>query len=264
MIKIPPQSTPLPVAKETAHVGNETARKLKLKHATQAFESIFIEQMLKSMRSTSFSPKEEDGFGKDIMMQMADEGVSKQLAKSGMIGIGDLLYRNLEKRLALEQANGSDAADLKVSRYIPRAVPQEPDATSVSRASGDWRDKYHDLIVEAAKQNDLPPQLVEAVIAAESNGKPDAVSRMGALGLMQLMPDTARVVGVSDPLDPQQNISGGARYLRQMLDRFDDLRQALAAYNAGPTTVERHGGVPPIRETQAYVDRIISDISNDK
>ena len=106
-------------------------------------------------------------------------------------------------------------------------------------------------------------ELLEAVIAAESSGNPRAVSRKGALGLMQLMPDTARVVGVSDPLDPQQNIKGGARYLRRMLDRFGDLRQALAAYNAGPTTVERHGGVPPISETEAYVDRIISDISND-
>jgi soluble lytic murein transglycosylase-like protein len=99
---------------------------------------------------------------------------------------------------------------------------------------------------------------VKAVIAAESNFDPEAVSRAGAQGLMQLMPHTAAKLGVDDPLRPIENVRGGARYLREMLDRYRDLSVALAAYNAGPRAVDRHGGVPPYRETQDYVRRVLT------
>ncbi|ACX52402.1 Lytic transglycosylase catalytic [Ammonifex degensii KC4] len=110
--------------------------------------------------------------------------------------------------------------------------------------------------VEARLQ--LPPGLVEAVARAESGLNPRAVSRAGAMGLMQLMPGTARALGVTDPFDPVQNVEAGARYLRQLLDRFGgDLRLALAAYNAGPGAVERYRGIPPYPETQAYVEKVL-------
>jgi len=116
---------------------------------------------------------------------------------------------------------------------------------------------FADLIHNAAHRQGVDPALVQSVIHVESCFDPQAVSRVGAHGLMQLMPATAADLGVTDRFDPAQNIDGGTRYLAAMLDRFEgDLDLALAAYNAGPGAVERHGGVPPFRETQNYIQRI--------
>jgi len=117
---------------------------------------------------------------------------------------------------------------------------------------------YDGLIGLTAREHQLQPALVKAVIAAESNFDPDAVSRKGAQGLMQLMPETAAALGVADPLHPLENVRGGSRYLRLMIDRYGDLERALAAYNAGPTAVDHYGGVPPYPETRDYVRRVLT------
>ena len=115
------------------------------------------------------------------------------------------------------------------------------------------------VIRKAARRYRLEPALVKAVIRAESNFEPKVVSHAGAIGLMQLMPQTARAMGVRDPREPRENILGGSRYLRRMIDRYDgDLRLALAAYNAGPAAVDRYRGIPPYRETQTYVTRVLA------
>jgi soluble lytic murein transglycosylase-like protein len=113
-------------------------------------------------------------------------------------------------------------------------------------------------ISAAAARNGVDPGLLSGLIRAESNFNPNATSPAGAQGLAQLMPGTAAGLGVTNPLDPVQSIEGGARYLRQQLDRFGgDATKALAAYNAGPGAVERFGGVPPYEETQNYVRRVL-------
>jgi len=114
------------------------------------------------------------------------------------------------------------------------------------------------VIGPAANKYGLDPGLVAAVIWAESSGDPNAVSNRGAKGLMQLMPATARELGVTDVLDPRQNVDGGSRYLRRMIDDHEgDLSLALAAYNAGPDAVRKYGGVPPYRETKDYVGKVM-------
>jgi soluble lytic murein transglycosylase-like protein len=120
---------------------------------------------------------------------------------------------------------------------------------------------YAPIVADLARRYDLSPRLIAAVVWQESRWRHDAVSNKGARGLAQLMPATARALGV-DPADPRANLEGGARYLRQMLDLFDgDVERALAAYNAGPGRVMKAGGVPAIPETQAYVASIVNRLS---
>ena len=117
-----------------------------------------------------------------------------------------------------------------------------------------------DLITAAGAQHHIDADLLASVIRAESGGRANAVSRTGARGLMQLMPGTARTLGVQDSFNPGQNINGGAAYLDQLLTRYhDDIKLALAAYNAGPGAVDRYHGVPPYRETRAYVARVVNE-----
>jgi len=119
---------------------------------------------------------------------------------------------------------------------------------------------YADLILSAARRHGMDPLLVASVIAAESSFDARAVSRKQARGLMQLMPETAARFAVADVFDPRQNIEAGTRYLRELLDRFqENHRLALAAYHAGPERIEQHRGVPPFPETEAYVARVLDD-----
>jgi|GEM_PF-1947695 len=120
------------------------------------------------------------------------------------------------------------------------------------------------LIERHARRSGLDPRLVRSVVQTESAYDAHAVSRKGAMGLMQLMPATARELGVRYPFDPDDNVRAGTTYLRRLLDRYQGrVRLALAAYNAGPAAVDRHGGVPPFRETRAYIARVLRLLASD-
>jgi soluble lytic murein transglycosylase-like protein len=162
-----------------------------------------------------------------------------------------------------------DDGDVSVQQAAPLAeVPAEaavvPDyaVADAARHAAAVPDAYAAKVAELAARFDLSPALIEAVVWQESRWHAGAVSPVGARGLAQLMPGTAREMGV-DANDPYANLEGGARYLREQLDRFDgDLEKALAAYNAGPGRVESAGGVPQIRETQTYVAAIMGRLSD--
>ena len=124
---------------------------------------------------------------------------------------------------------------------------------------------YDDVIAEAAVKHDLSFYLIKALIHVESYFNPYAVSKKGALGLMQIMPENLETLNIDHPFDPRENVMGGASYLKNMLKRFDGkLELALAAYNAGPTVVEKYSAVPPFRETQEYVQRVLKQFKQYK
>jgi hypothetical protein len=135
------------------------------------------------------------------------------------------------------------------------------DKVSLNRKKAEalTRPDFSSYVYQAAAKYDLEPELINAVITTESNGNHRAVSRKGAKGLMQLMPATANDLNVMNPFNPEENIEGGTRYLKQLLERFDgNLTLALAAYNSGPKMVEKYGAVPPISETRQYVKKVFS------
>ena len=140
-------------------------------------------------------------------------------------------------------------ADVKSPASLYR-IPRGGDDVGLRRAN---EIRFEALIDKASANFGVASSLVKAVVKAESGFNERAVSGAGAIGLMQLMPGTARSLGVVDPYDPEQNIDAGVDYLSRQLERFDSVPLALAAYNAGPNAVSRYGGIPPYQETRAYV-----------
>jgi soluble lytic murein transglycosylase-like protein len=154
--------------------------------------------------------------------------------------------------LALKGGGEVGVAAAELRGVVPDEVLEEVEAPA--SAGNDLAA----LIVAAARRHHLDPELVRAVVSVESGFRPDAVSPKGAQGLMQLMPATARSLGVKDAFDPADNVDGGVRYLRALIDRYDgDVKRALAAYNAGIGAVARHGGIPPYPETLVYVSKVL-------
>ena len=165
----------------------------------------------------------------------------------GLCCLGDLrVQKDANGNWVVANTRGHGQA---ASRVLPKARAAAPAA----RSSEAW-----DHIQDASLQYGLDPDLVAAVVRTESGFRTHAVSPKGAMGLMQLMPSTARLLGVEDAFNGRDNIFGGCRYLRSLIDRFEgDLKLALAAYNAGPEAVSRHNGVPPYPETQNYVRQVM-------
>jgi soluble lytic murein transglycosylase-like protein len=154
-------------------------------------------------------------------------------------------------------AAGPNFSGPEFGTAIAAAARDHPDPSTHETASAS-RGQIQQYISEGAAIAGVDPALVEAIVENESGFNPGATSSAGARGLMQLMPQTAQSLGVIDPYDPAENVRGGARYLRSLLDRFGSVELAVAAYNAGPSAVARYRGVPPFEQTRNYVRNVLT------
>lgn len=229
--------------------------KAKIAEAAKEFEAVFLSYMLRSMRS-SLKTNEMfgDSFGGDMMEGMFDMELAKHMSSGKNFGLSEMLYRKLTgEELSPSGVPGTGSAP----RVVPPPVVGPEPASPPAGAPESRLEPFEGMIRDAAAEHGVDPALIKALIMSESSGRPAVESNRSAKGLMQLMDSTAADMGVQDIWDPRQNILGGTKYLRMLMDRFDgNLRLALASYNAGPATVERYGGIPPYRETRDYVERV--------
>jgi len=160
------------------------------------------------------------------------------------------------------EIDAEQVVHFEMEEYVPPASVPARAPLPVAEPKAEMPADMQVLIAQAADNHGLPREFVQSVVAAESAYKTDAVSSKGAIGLMQLMPGTARELG-ADPRDPQQNVDAGTRYLRELLVKYGHHPElALAAYNAGPGAVDRYRGIPPYRETRTYVQRVLKKYNN--
>jgi Rod binding domain-containing protein len=260
------------------------------------FESMFLSNMYKAMRKSTLAEGNEltkASPGREIFTEMLDNtyaGMSaknpltagEQGMKNAMSGISNSLaaqvYRSLSRqageqpvgapnalakiampRFDATTAKGAEKADMfSTAPFLAKLINQRARSGQPTAVSALSDEKLDPIVNLASKTHDVPANLIKSVIKAESNNQPLAVSGAGAKGLMQLMDSTARDLGVRNVFNAGENVLAGTKYLKQMLSRFGgDETKALAAYNAGPSVVERYKGVPPYEETKAYVERVL-------
>ncbi|HEX3019170.1 MAG TPA: transglycosylase SLT domain-containing protein [Chitinispirillaceae bacterium] len=233
----------------------------QLKKVAQDFESLFSSMMLRAMRKTvGENPLIPMGMGEKIYTEMLDDEYAKMLSTRSSLGLSDLVFKELMRsqndQYSLDQLKNLGTRDFPMidRSFTPTANPLKNDFYSgISRTK-----KWDSIISQKAEKYGVDKDLVCAVIAQESGGNPYAISRAGAKGLMQLMDQTASELGISHPFNPSENIEGGVKYLREMLDQFGgDEKLALASYNAGPAAVKKYKGIPPYPETVGYVDSVL-------
>ena len=221
----------------------------KLRKACSDFQATLLGYMLKTMRkSVPRSNLLGNGYGGEIFTDLFDMKVAESISASSGFGMDRMLFKQLAP-----QALGKNWKD-ELGDFI-----LQPHGNVVHVSDSQTKTSPYDLWIRSAgRKYNIAPILINTIIEAESAGDYRAVSAKGAKGLMQLMDSTAVRLGVKDPFDPRQNIDGGVRYLRELLDRYGgNLKLALAAYNAGPAAVDRYNNIPPYPETREYVKGIL-------
>ena len=246
------------------------AEKTELAKAARGFEAIFVNMMMKEMKAGQLEDEKDGdgGFGADTLKGYMDMQFAEQVSKTGNgIGIAEMIYSQMtggDKLKAITQEQPAQIIDqlknlIKQKTEVIEDTGIDFAATTVNNFStrvSDRLSKYQNIIAEAAEKYGVSQSLIKGIITAESAGRADAKSAVGAKGLMQLMDGTAKDLGVTNSYDPKQNIMAGTKYIKQQIDKFGSIDKALAAYNAGPGNVQKYGGIPPFKETQNYVEKV--------
>ncbi len=235
-----------------------TEEKTKLAKASKDFESMLTSMMIKSMTETTNGLFGKENYGGDVLDVLFETEMANHITESKGMGIADKLFSSMtgEDLKLYSKSNTSDAIKNISKSVSPNNViassKVQPSENALQRIG-----QYDDIISNAANKYSVDKNLIKSVILTESAGKADAKSKANAKGLMQLMDSTASDMGVKNSWDPKENIFGGTKYLAKLLNQFDgELDLALAAYNAGPGNVNKYDGIPPFKETQAYVKRV--------
>ena len=251
------------------------SEKVEYAKAARGFEAMFVNMLIKEMKLGSMDEGDSDGessadtgFGADTLKSYANMQLSEQISKTGSgIGIAEKIYQQLtgEKLspITVEKvaaSTGSTASILDELKNVSNTSVNADAATAtnnsfIDRVSNRLK-KYESIINDASEKYEVPSSLIKSVIAAESAGRNEVSSKVGAKGLMQLMDGTAKSMGVNNSYDPVQNIMGGTKYLKSLMDKFSNLDNVIAAYNAGPGNVQKYNGVPPFQETVNYVKKV--------
>ncbi len=243
--------------------------KKQIEQVARQFEALFTYMVFKGMQKSMLNALDEaektNSFGGDILNDLGLMELTEYISKNGAtIGIADKIYQELtgEKLINKEKISASAPSSKKfelIKHKESKPQVEKPYVSFNEKVDSVARriSKYEHIINEVAERHKLSPLLLKSIIAVESGGNPNAISPAGAKGLMQLIDTTANYVGVKNVFDPEDNINGGAKYLREMLDTFDgNLDLALAAYNAGPGNVLKYKGIPPFKETRYYVSKV--------
>ncbi len=231
------------IVSQHPEITDQEFQRKKLKKACQDFEALFLKQMLETMRKAGFSDGKETSpmalQSNNPLQGMFDWHMAQNMSSSSPLGIADQLIQAYDIRNS-SNANGSNS--------------------ELNQRQNPGKGYLVKLIREVSKRHDIDPLLVSTIIKHESDGNRWAVSSKGAKGLMQVMDQTGEELSLRNPFNSNENIQAGVKYLKQMLVKYDnDVSLALAAYNAGPSAVDKYNGIPPYKETQEYVKNILAD-----
>src|SRR5690606_4187022 len=221
--------------------------------------------MLKSMNQTSGNGLfGENSFGGDFFDSIFQFEIANQMSKGTGLGVAEQIYRRLTgEKFSTEVVNPKLQPLEKLPKIEVQKNTQEIGTVKPSNQSLNRLSKYDDIINHASETYGVDKNIIKSVILAESSAKENAVSSANAKGLMQIIDSTAKYLGINNVFDPKENIMGGAKYLSELLRKYNgNLKFALAGYNAGPGNVDKYNGIPPFNETHTYVKRVIGYLKN--
>ncbi len=238
--------------RELNNNSSDTIKLMQLKKACRGFEAIMVQKMLEEMDKTvGKDPLVKNNAQNDIYKSMYIDALAKKMSEHSSFGLGKMLFDSLKKYVEYKKHT---KGYIKIKNLNSKAFKQLEKYKKIS-ADKDFIGKVVD---KASKKYSVPKSLIYGIIKAESDFNPSAVSSAGAIGLMQLMPQTALDLGINNAWDIEENIMGGVKYISQLLGEFKDEKLAVAAYNAGPENVKKYKGIPPFKETRNYVKKVLA------